>query len=130
MRARVIHLEHPDARAVVDRRELIEPFLRPRDALQELDVHLEAVAGLGLFVTFPAEPVGPILLIGRQPAHPMLDEEAMHRRRGERHAMKPFQVVGDLPGAEVIVLAEVQNLAHDVPRRGPRRPMRRARAVA
>src|SRR5262245_29133561 len=46
---------------------------------------------------------------------------------GARHrpAVKPPQVVGNLAGPEVIVLAEVEDLAHDVGRRRPRRAVRR-----
>src|SRR6185503_916390 len=40
--ARVKDLQHADARAVIDRRELIEPFTGARETLQELHIHLHA----------------------------------------------------------------------------------------
>jgi len=54
-------------------------------------------------------------LIGRQPIHPVLLEQAVNR--GTRHAdlMKALQIVGDLGGAEV--LTQVEDLA-DHGRRG------------
>ena len=44
--------------------------------------------------------------------------------------MKALQVRRDPAGAEVIVLAEIQNLANHVARRRARRAPRRARAIA
>ena len=52
--ARVIDLENSNARAIVDRGELVEPFTRARETLQELHVHLHAQPGLGLLVALPA----------------------------------------------------------------------------
>jgi hypothetical protein len=45
---------------------LVEAFSGPRDALEELHVDLQSVAGLALFVTLPALSVGSMLLVGRQ----------------------------------------------------------------
>ena len=45
--ARVVHLEHPNARAIVDGGELIEPLPGARNALEELHVQLQPVAWLG-----------------------------------------------------------------------------------
>ena len=63
--APIVDLQDSDTRAVVDGGELIEPFACPRDALEELHVHLQAVPGLGLLVAFPAFTVRLVLLIGR-----------------------------------------------------------------
>ena len=78
-----------------------------------------------LLVARPAVRVAPVLLIRRQPVHAVLAQNAMHGRAGDRQAVKPLQVVGNLARAEVIVLAEVEDLADDVGRRRPRRSMRR-----
>src|SRR5829696_667920 len=48
--AGVIDLENADARAVIDRRELIQPFTGAREALEELHIHLHAKTRLGLLV--------------------------------------------------------------------------------
>src|SRR5262245_23241849 len=42
----------------------------------------------------------------------------MHRRHRQRLLMKSAQIVRDLAGAEVVVLPQIQNLAHDLARRG------------
>ena len=63
--AGVVHLEHPKARAVVDRGELIQALLGAGNALKELHVQLETVPWLRLLVAFPAHPVRPVLQIGR-----------------------------------------------------------------
>jgi len=62
--AGVVDLEHPDAGAVVDGRELVETLPGARDALEELHVHLEPVAGLLLLVALPPLRVLPVLLVG------------------------------------------------------------------
>src|SRR5215208_5350973 len=61
--ARVEHLQDADPRAVIDRRELIQPLASAGDSLEELHVHLQAMAGLGLLVALPALLVRPVLLI-------------------------------------------------------------------
>src|SRR5687767_14160745 len=52
--AGVVDLEHSDTRAVVDRRELVEPLPCARDPLEKLDVHLQAVTRLWLLVALPS----------------------------------------------------------------------------
>ena len=52
--AGVVDLEHPHARAVVDRCELVKAFARARNPLEELHVHLQPMARLGLLVALPA----------------------------------------------------------------------------
>ena len=54
LRAGVVDLQHADARAVVDGGELVEPLARPRNALEELHVHLQSMARLRLLVALPA----------------------------------------------------------------------------
>jgi len=61
----IVDLHLPDAGAVVNGRELVEPFGGARDALEELHVHRQAVARLGLLVALPAFTVRRMLLIGR-----------------------------------------------------------------
>ncbi len=76
--AGVVDLQDADTRAVIDSRELVEPFASPRDALEELDVHLQSVAWLGFLIPLPPFTVQPVLLIRREPAHSMLDQDSMH----------------------------------------------------
>jgi hypothetical protein len=61
--AAVVDLEHPDAGAIVDGRELVEATPSAGDPLEELDVHLQPMAGLGLLVALPALLVGTMLAI-------------------------------------------------------------------
>jgi hypothetical protein len=63
MVAGVKHLEHAHPGAVVDGGELVEPVARTGNALEELDVDLQAMARLGLFVPLPSLPVGAMFLI-------------------------------------------------------------------
>lgn len=55
--AGVVDLEHPDACAVIDGRELGTGASSSRDTLEELHVHLQPVALQRPFVTLPALPV-------------------------------------------------------------------------
>ena len=63
--AGIIDLQNSDPGAIVDGSELIKALCRTRDALEELHVHLQAVAGLGLLVALPSFAVRLVLLIGR-----------------------------------------------------------------
>jgi len=127
--ARIVDLEHADARAVVDHRELIEPFPCARNALEEFHVHLQSVARLRLLIPLPALRMRPILLIRRQPVQPVPHEDAMHGRHGHGQVMKALQIVGGLAWAEMVGLTQVQDLAHDLARCRSRRSMRRAGTV-
>jgi hypothetical protein len=55
-----------------------------------------------------------VLLIRRQARHPVPRQDAMHRRDGDRDLMKALQICRDPAGAEVIVLAAVEDLADHV----------------
>ena len=80
---------------------------------------------LRLLVARPAVRVPPVLLIRRQPVHAVPAQNAMHGGTGHRQAVKPLQIIGNLPRAEVVVLPEVEDLAHDLCRRRPRGVVRR-----
>ena len=81
--ARVKNLQHANPRAVVDGGELIKPPARARDALEKLDVDLQAMPRLRLLVARPAVRVPPVLVVGRQPVHAMPGQNAMHGGAGE-----------------------------------------------
>src|SRR5262245_12532461 len=83
LRAGVVDLEHANAGAIVDRRELVKPPTRAGNPLEKLDVHLQAMPRLRLLIARPAVGVAPVFLIGRQPIHAVLAQNAMHRRGGD-----------------------------------------------
>ena len=118
-----------DPGAIVDRGELIEPSAGARNPLEKLDVHLEAMARLRFLVTRPPVCVPPVLLIGGQPVHAVLAQNAMNGGAGDREAVKPLQVVSNLPWAEMVVLPQIQDLPHDVLRGRPGRMMRRPSSI-
>jgi hypothetical protein len=60
----IVDLENAYSSAVIDRGELVEPFSCPKNAFEELHVHLQAMARLGLFIAFPTFTVRLVLLIG------------------------------------------------------------------
>src|SRR5262249_39579832 len=100
------------------------------DALEELHVHLQAMARLLLLVALPALLVLAVLLARGQPVHPVAPEDAVHRRGRDGHAVVALQVVGNPAGAEVVVLAEVEDLADHLAGRPTRWAMRPPRPVA
>ena len=122
--AGIVDLEHADARAVIDRRELVEPLPRAGDPLEELHIHLQPMARLRLLVPLPALRVRAMLLVAWQAVHPMPHQNAMHRRHRQRLLVKALQIVRDLARPEMVGLAQVQNLANDLARRGVGRPVR------
>ena len=52
--APIVDFKNPDEGAIIDGGELVERFAGPRDTLQELNIYLQAMARLGLFVTYLA----------------------------------------------------------------------------
>ena len=108
---------------------MIEPPARARDALEKLDVDLQAMPRLRLLVARPAVRVPPVLLVGRQPVHAVTAQDAMHGGAGHRHAVKPLQIIGNLARAEVVVLPEVEDLADHLHRCCSRGVVRRAGAI-
>src|SRR5215831_3605358 len=93
--AGVIDLEYADPRAVVDGRELIQPRARARDALEEFHVNLQPMPRLWFFIAAPASEVRPMLLIGRQPWHPVPGQDPMHGGRRDRNLMKAREIGPD-----------------------------------
>src|SRR5690606_13494926 len=128
--ARVVDLQDAKARAIIDGGELIQPATRSRNALQKLDVELQAVSRLRLLIPLPALPVPLVLLIRREAMHSVPAQDAVHRGARDANLVEPLQVRRDAAWPEVIVLAQIQDLADDLPRGGARRPMRRPWAVA
>jgi hypothetical protein len=90
--ARIIELQHADQRAIIDRRELKQPFPRAWDPLQKLHVQLHAMTRLCFLIPLPSLLVGLMLLIGRQPVHAMCAQHAMHGRPGNPEVVKPLQI--------------------------------------
>jgi hypothetical protein len=82
--SRCQYLEHANARAVVDGRELVQPLACAGDALEKSHVHLQAVTGLRLLVPLPPFRIGPMLLALRQTVHAVPAKDAMHRRDRQR----------------------------------------------
>ncbi len=127
--ARVEDFEDADACAIVDSRELVETLPATGNPLEKLHVDLQSMPGLRLFVALPAQPSRPMFLIGREPAQAMLAEEAVDGRAGDRHLMEPSEIIGDPAGTEVILLAQIQDLADDLRRGRARASLRRAWAI-
>src|SRR4029450_12220606 len=74
--AGVEDFEHANPRAIVDRRELIEPAATARDSLEELHVQLEPMTGLRLFIALPAFAVRTMILIRMYTFHLVSPEHA------------------------------------------------------
>jgi hypothetical protein len=88
------------------------------------------MTGLRLLIPLPPFTVRLALLIRRQPRHPVPRQDAMHRRDGDLDLVKAQQIRRDPAGAEVVVLAEIQDLADHLARRRAGRAPWRSRAIA
>jgi hypothetical protein len=71
-----------------------------------------------------------MLLIRRQPIHPMPAQNAMHGRTRDHDLVEPFQVIRDLPRPKVVHLPQIQDLTDNSRIGGARRPMRAPRPIA
>src|SRR5687768_7548922 len=85
---------------------------------------------LRLLIALPALAVRLMLLVGRQSIHPVPREDAVHRGPGDLEPMEPEQIRGNPRRAEMIMLAQVKNLAHHVARRRSGRSLRRSGSIA
>ena len=121
--------QHPDAGAVVDRGELVVLLARAADRLEELHVDLDPVAGQRLLVALPTVGRGACSAASRQPVHVEAFEDPPHPRRADRDVVVALQVHRDLARPEVIVLAQVDDLADDLGLGRVRRVQRRRGTV-
>ena len=128
--ARVVDLQDPNSGAIVNGGELIEPPARPGNSFQELHIELQSVTRQWLLIALPPFPVRSVFLIRRQTVQAMPLEDAMHRGHRDRDVMEPEQIRCDPARSEVIVLAEIENLADYVAGCRSRRPPRRPRPIA
>jgi hypothetical protein len=122
--------ERPNARAVIDSRELIEALSGPSDALEELHVQLQAMIGLWLFVTLPGSLSRLTLLVCRQPVQSVTDQNAVHGGACNGQLVKAPQISGDPAWPKVVALSKVKNLGSNLARRSSRGMQRYAGPVA
>lgn len=113
-------LEHPQAGAVVDGRELVEPLALRSDGSDELDVDLDAVPRLGLLVALPALLTALVPLRAGQPVQVEAAEDLPDTGRADGDLVVALEVHRDLLRAEVVTLAQVHDLADDFGAGGPR----------
>ncbi len=84
------------------------------ERLDELDVDLDPVAGQGLLVALPARVVALGALGGGEPVEVQALEDAPHAGVADLDVVVALEVHRDLERAEVVVLAQVDDLAHDL----------------
>jgi hypothetical protein len=82
--------------------------------LDELQVELDPVAWQRLLVALPALVVALVALGGQQAVHAKPLEDAPHARGAELDVVVALEVHRDLGRPEVVVLAQVDDLAHDL----------------
>src|SRR5687768_12839133 len=85
---------------------------------------------LRLLVAVPGLPPRSMFLVRRQSAQPVLAEQPMHCRAGDGDLMESPQVIRDPAGAEVILLAQIQDLADHCGWRRHRTAVRHSRPIA
>jgi hypothetical protein len=88
------------------------------------------VAGQRLLIALPALVVALVALGGREPVEVQALEDAPHSGLRDRDVVVAGQVHRDLGGAEVVVLAQVDDLADDLSPGGPGADVGPAGAVA
>src|SRR5262245_20339713 len=88
------------------------------------------MTGLWLLVALPAFAMRLVPLIRWEPRHAVPRQDPMHRGDCNGDAVEPVQIRRDPPCSEVIVLAQVEDLADDLARGRSRRPLRCPRPIA
>src|SRR5688572_23789297 len=112
--ARIEDFEDPDPRAIVNGRELKQSSACAGNPLEELHIYLQTVPRDQLLVSLPTFPIRSMLLICRQPIHSVALQDTVDRRSCDHNLMKTVQVRRDSPGAEVILLPQIENLSNHV----------------
>src|SRR5580700_4459253 len=128
--ADVVDLEYADASAVVDRRKLVEALSRSGDPLQEFHVNLQAMPWLRLLVSMPGTTRRLTPYVGRQPAHPVADQDAVDRRARHMHLVKAIKITGNPAGPKAISLAQIQDLGDHRAGSGSGKMQRRSGTIA
>ena len=106
--------QHPDAGAVVDRGVLVVLLAGAGQRFDELHVDLDPMAGQRLLVALPAVGVALVALRCRQPVELEALEDPPDRRVADLDVVVALQVHRDLQRPEVVVLAQVDDLADDL----------------
>lgn len=83
-----------------------------------------------LLVAVPSPPVRLVLLIRREPRHAVPYQDAVHRGARDGDLVESTQVGRDPASSEVIVLAQIQDLADHLASGRARRMLRRPRTIA
>ena len=110
----VVDAEHAKAGAVVDRGELVVLAFGAAGGRHELHVDLDSMPRLGLLVALPALLVALVALRRRQAAHIEALEDPPDPRRAHLDLVVALEIHRDLVGSEVVVLAQVDDLADDL----------------
>lgn len=101
-------LEHTDARAVIDGRELMGASPGPViDSLEELHVDLQAMSGLWFFVSMPGTTRRLALLLDRQPVHSIADEYSMNGGTCHIHVVNAIQIAGNPSRPQPVTLSQI-----------------------
>ena len=85
--------------------------------------------GSGLLIAFPAPVVALVALGGGEPVQVQALEDAPHARGADLHLVVALEVHRDLGRAEVVVLAQIEDLADDLGAGGVGTDLRPVRAV-
>ncbi len=90
--ARVEDFQDSNPRAIVNGRELKQSPSCAGNPLKKLHVYLQAMPWRQLLVSLPAFAIRPMLLICRQPTHPVSLQNAMDRGSCDQDLMKAMEV--------------------------------------
>jgi hypothetical protein len=120
--------QYPQPGAVVDGGELVElaPPALLAERLDELHVDLQLVARALLLVASPTAVVALVALGGRESVHLESFQDPPHPGVADRHVVIAGEVHGDLGRAEVVLLAQPDDLLDHLGPGHPRRAVRPA----
>src|SRR6266852_2945160 len=102
----------PQASAVVDGGVLVVLLAHSLDGFDELDVDLNRMARLLLLVALPPFPVARVALRSGQPVQVGSLQDPPDPGRAHRDIVISLEIHGDLGGAEVVMLPQVEDLAN------------------
>lgn len=109
---------------------LLQLVVKQMDIVSDSVFNLQPVTWLGFLVSIPGTTCRLTLLIGRQPVHPIADQDAVRRGGSHVNVVESMQIAPDPPRAKAVPFSQIEDLGDNRTRGCARRVERRPWLIA